>query len=227
MHLPISKCLLNVHTPSYKKTYRQQLDSQKAYAVRHGYLYDSVSLPEDDPGQAKWHKIACLAERLEAYDAVLMLDADCHVREDAPDVCGEIVEGKVIYMARGHSGRFNSGVILALRADKSKRFFQEVLASRGSPVPPQDLVTSEGENSHIIVLARDPLFSGLIQELDYRWNNNRFPDRVDYIRHFSGGPMKKHFRGGVTPDGHLTPGAVSKTERKGVGERLRALFGKR
>ena len=227
MHLPISKCLLNVHTPSCKQKYHQQLDSQKTYAVRHGYRYDSVSLPKEDPGQAKWHKIECLSERLDAYDAVLLLDADCHVREDAPDICSEISEGKLIYMTRGHSGRFNSGVILTLGADESKRFFQEVLASRGRPLAPEDFVSSEGENGHIIALARDPLFSGFIQELDYKWNNNRFPDKVDYIRHFSGGPMKEYFRARAIPVRHLTLSTLSKIEWRGISDQLRALFGKR
>jgi len=99
----------------------------------------------------------------------------------------------MIYMARGPSGRFNSGVIFTLSADESKRFFQEVLASRYKIIQIESFVSSEGENGHIIELSKDPAFTGIIQELDYKWNNNTFPYAPDYIRHFTAALKKEQF----------------------------------
>lgn len=188
------KCILNIHTPKYRDVFREEMNSHEDYAFRHGYRYVSVGLGQEDAGLAKWRKLEILLELLENNDAVLLLDVDCLVRKDAPDICREVVDGKYVYMTRGHSGRWNSGVIFALSAESSQSFFREVLATRNEAIRLENFVSAEGENGHVIQAAQDPRFSSIIQELDYVWNNNRFPGKMDYIRHYGGGPMREFWK---------------------------------
>lgn len=190
----MNKGLLTVLTPSYEQVYVRELASQRDYAARHGYRRHVDRLLKEDAAQAKWRKVEALLEMLDRHEVVLLLDADCIVGEDAPDICQELRPGKSVYMARGHSGRYNSGVILAKGDEDSRRFFRAVLASKDARPRLENFVSEEGENGHVIEAASNPLLAERVHELSYRWNNNRYIDRSDYIRHFSGGPMKEHRR---------------------------------
>lgn len=180
------KCLIHVFTPLYGKRFQRELRSQRAYARRHGYVLRPEPLAAEEPGRAKWRKVASMRNALARFDAVLLLDADCWVAPEAPDICSQIRTGKCLYMARGPSGRFNSGVILALRSAVSREFFGEALAVRKKALRPEHQVSPEGENGHIIMLAQRPKYREHIAILPRRWNNNTYPYRGGYIKHYSG-----------------------------------------
>lgn len=192
-----SKCLLSVSTPDYLRMYDREIQSQRAYAQKYDLRFSPVNPGHVRPGEAKWQKLKQLHTHLLEYDVVLLLDTDCLVREHAPDICAELVEGKWVYMARGVSNRFNSGVMLLVRHQQSIDFVQAILMSRGQRLQPKNIVSAEGENGHVIEMAEHPRFAGIVHELSYRWNNNQYLTQPEYIRHYSG-PMKKwHGRDGL------------------------------
>jgi hypothetical protein len=89
-------------------------------------------------------------------------------------------------MAKGRSGRWNSGVIYIRNSADSWRFFTQVLAQRNESIDACDSV-GWGENGHII--SADKKYK-LVSELALEWNNTYDALLNDYIRHFAAGKLR-------------------------------------
>lgn len=186
-----SLVVLNVHTPRYRRLFRHALSSQRAYAEKFGYSYRSEALRREDAATAKWRKLELVEQLLETHGSVLLLDADCFVLRSAPDVRSELVPGKDIYMARGRSGRYNSGVMLVRATDPGMEFVQRIVRGRFTmEIEAENRVSAAGENGHVIQLSKSPDFAPLIAELDVRWNENKDEGKQAYILHLVTGPLR-------------------------------------
>lgn len=186
-----SLVVLNVHTPRYKRLFRNALSTQRAYAERYGYAYHSEALRQEDAARAKWRKLEMVEQLLKAHGCVLLLDADCFVMDSAPDVREELIPGKDIYMAKGRSGRFNSGVMLVRSTDLATEFVHRIVAGRYTmEIDPENRVSAAGENGHVIQLSMSPEFAPTIAELSSIWNENRTDAGEGYILHLVTGPLR-------------------------------------
>jgi len=86
-------------------------------------------------------------------------------------------------MAYGHSGRLNSGVVMARQSDRSLAFFRAIIADCEGAVPSEDIAPYE--NGHVIKHGKADPVVGIIER---RWNNTADPELDDPIRYFMG-PM--------------------------------------
>lgn len=174
----------------YQWLYAKHIQSQRNYARKWGYHYLAIERPTFSRlgVECCWLKLCVMKAALEkGYHKVLFVDADAQIQPDAPAIDNIIDDDKQIGMAKGYSGRFNSGVILAKRHPTTFAWLEQVLATRGAPVAESDSV-GWGENGHIIQVSKT--FT-CIQELSTRWNNTFDRELNDYIRHFNHGPMRR------------------------------------
>lgn len=119
------------------------------------------------------------------YDWVAYIDADCQIRSETPALELLAVANKSLYMAKGFSGRINSGVMIVKNCEEVKELLKTIYSHCNENVPCADW----GENGHVIYFASQ--WEGL-KIIDQKWNNNADPELKDYIRHFSaGGPMRE------------------------------------
>jgi hypothetical protein len=170
----------------YGGIWRSCIRSHRTYARRWGFHYACVELPWTvPPGEAAWLKVPLIVRALEhgRHAWVLFLDADALVRAHCPDFRRVAVPGRDVYLAPGHSGRVNSGVIMARRSAESLRFFRGIVADCESAVLAED--AAPYENGHVIKHARASRLVGLVER---QWNNTADPGLDDYVRHFTG-PM--------------------------------------
>lgn len=177
----------------YQYLYQDFIATHKAYAQAHGYDFLAISKPGfcSLGMECAWLKLCLLQRALQlGYHRVLFVDADASISPDTPPLDACFQPDKSLYMARGYSGRFNSGVIIACRQAELMVDLERLIAAPHSPIPEEDQV-GWGENGHLINLARQRNYVG---ELDGRWNNNYRPDLADFIRHYSAGPMRALFK---------------------------------
>lgn len=176
----------------YRWAWRACVRSHRRYAARRRFDYAHVDLPWTVPAaEAAWLKLVLLIRVLDAavYDWTLFVDADAELRPRCPDFRSVAVDGPDVYMAHGHSGRLNSGVIIVRRSDHSRRFLRAIVADCDGEVAAPDVAPYE--NGHVIKHGKaDPV----VGVLDRRWNNTSDVGLDDYIRHFTG-PMAA--QGGV------------------------------
>jgi len=177
----------------YQWLYKPHFQGHARYAAKHGYRYQLVTKPGTTllGMESAWLKLSLMLEALKAgYDWVIFVDADTDISDLTPRV--ELLEkdGKSLYVAKGHSGRINSGVLIVRNTLEVRHFFETVIANALKPLPKCDDV-GWGENGHIIHFAHGKNF---IEYIDPRWNNNVDPNLDDYIRHYGGGPLHKHFK---------------------------------
>lgn len=173
----------------YQWAYRSHIKTHSDYAKRIGANHVAVSRPRFTllGIECCWLKLHILKDALIAgYDDVLILDADAWVNDTCPDIRNNEEAGKFIYMAKGYSHRFNSGVLWVKKSKASIEFISTVIDSRLEILPIEDDV-GWGENGHIIHFAKR---SDLVTELDVKWNNTYKSDIVDYIRHYNHGPFR-------------------------------------
>jgi hypothetical protein len=160
--------------------------SHRKFAKHWSFDYACVDLPWTvSPTEAAWLKVPLIIRALEVglYRWVLFLDADTRVRYDSPDFRCVATTDYDVYMAHGHSGRLNSGVIMVRSSERSLDFFRAVLSDCENTVPSED--AAPYENGHIIKHGKANPVVGLLER---RWNNTAERTLVDYIRHFTG-PM--------------------------------------
>jgi hypothetical protein len=166
--------------------WRSCIRSHRQFADRWKFDYACVDLPWTvTPAEAAWLKVPLIIRALEGgcYAWVLFLDADARVRSEGPDFRRVATPGRHVYMAHGHSGRLNSGVIMVRRSEQGLQFFREILSDCEGPVPAED--AAPYENGHVIKHGKA---NPLVGVLERRWNNTADPNLDDYIRHFTG-PM--------------------------------------
>lgn len=174
----------------YHFFYRKQLKSHARYAERIGAAYVNVSRPYFSllGVECCWLKLCLLKAAIErGYEHVLFLDADAYVQPSCPDIRDVTAPNNAFYMAKGYTGRFNSGVVLAQQHKATLPFLNQLLASRFQAIPLRDSV-GWGENGHIIHFAKNTDFIGT---LAVEWNNTYDATCNDYIRHFNFGPMRQ------------------------------------
>ncbi len=187
--------IFSIAMNGYYWEYKKNLQTQAAYAMRHGYRYVVIDRPQISllGMECAWLKVALMSEALKAgYDWVMFVDADAEIKPSAPAIESLRCEGKSIYLAKGFSGRVNSGVLIASRAEASEAFFDQVLAEHAKALPPEDDV-GWGENGHIIHFAKK---NPAVKLISARWNNNRDPYLRDHIRHYSAGPLRAYYQPG-------------------------------
>ena len=175
----------------YQWIYRDLIASQRRYCDRHGYDYVMVQKPGFTPllKECAWLKLPLAADALRAGRPwVLFLDADVRISDSAPAIESTFVSGNTFYLAKGRSGRINSGVIVATNTIDSIKMLDDIVAAAQRPIPAEDDV-GWGENGHVIHYLKD---SQLFHELNTRWNNTTNPGSSDYFRHYTG-PMKDEF----------------------------------
>lgn len=184
--------VFSVAVNGYHWRYRRLLNTQKQYAERHGYHYVVIDRPLFSVlgNETAWLKLSIARWALESgYQRVFYIDADAEVRDTTPALDTIIEADKSIYAARGYSGRINSGVLLFVNTPAARGFLDKVIDNIDTPLPIEDDV-GWGENGHIIHFLHN---ESAFYELPATWNNNHSPDLIDYIRHYSAGPLRKYY----------------------------------
>ncbi|MEM7099133.1 MAG: hypothetical protein AAF541_12805 [Pseudomonadota bacterium] len=174
--------VLTVALGGYRLVFDKLIASHSRYAQRHGYQHALIDKAgKIHPHAAPWLKLSLAKEALlRNYDVVLVVDADCLIRQDTPAIATVWKQDKYVYGVKGFSGRLNSGFLVFKRCPEVLELLELTLDSCERPVDGQDW----GENGHLIY------FSHSYSELAYLprcWNNNCDPSARDYVRHFCGG----------------------------------------
>jgi hypothetical protein len=183
--------MFSVALGGYHWQFADAIATHRRYAARHGYEYVLVSRPRRvGRNDSAWLKVPLMSLALQnGCDWAAFVDADAAFQPKAPPLTTLAEPGKHLYMARGASGRVNSGVMLARNCKHTKEFFCDVLEA-ASHTPPPDCDLGWSENGHIIWLAHD---LDCLKLLDQRWNNTQAPKLDDYIRHYTGA-LRCHYR---------------------------------
>jgi hypothetical protein len=184
--------ILSIALNGYQWMYKKELGSHFKYAQRHGYEYQAVTRPyiSELGVECCWLKLTLMrAALLSGYDNVLFLDADTMVNSNCPRLTDAFQTGKYIYMAKGYSNRFNSGVLIARNNEQTITWLTRIINARFNPIDKENEV-GWGENGHVIELSKGVTF---IAELDQKWNNTYNYQLNDYIRHHNCGPMRTGF----------------------------------
>ena len=176
----------------YQYYYKDNINSHREYSERYGYDYQCVSKPIVSATgiECAWLKIPLiLAAFRRGYKWVMFIDADARINESCPSISEFEDFTESIFMARGYSERFNSGVIITRNQKESSDFFNKIITERNKSLPEEDNV-GWGENGHVIHFSRN---NPNVRKIDKVWNNNHTIELDDYIRHFSAGPMRSLF----------------------------------
>lgn len=181
--------IFSIALNGYQWRYRNHLASHRRYAQKHNYHYQVVTKPFFSPLgiECCWLKLTLMHTALLAgYQQVMFLDADTHVHDHCPPLQSILIPTKCIYMAKGYSKRFNSGVMIVSNCQQARDWIHQIIKNRHQPVEPRHDV-GWGENSHIISHSEDCQF---IKELAKKWNNTNELNLNDYIRHHNHGPLR-------------------------------------
>ncbi|WP_125720629.1 hypothetical protein [Pseudoalteromonas rubra] len=190
MHFAQSDTLIfSVALNGYQWRYRRYLNSQREYAKRMGYDYVVVTRPWLNRLGAEccWLKLFLLKAALQAgYRQVLFVDADACIQPACPALDTIYQPDKFLYLARGQSGAFNSGVMLMRNCPQAIAWLDILITSMTEPVAESQGI-GWGENGHVIHYATG---CAGVAELQKHWNNTFDAHLDDYIRHFNYGPLK-------------------------------------
>ena len=184
--------VLSIALNGYQWMYHRELKSHKEFANKHGYTHEAVTKPVVTAlgVECCWLKLTLMRTALlSGYDTVLFIDADAMVKPNTPELAKIYQPGKFIYMAKGHSNRFNSGVFIARKNTKTIAWLTKVIDARFNEVKIENNV-GWGENGHVIEFSKGVPF---IAELEQKWNNTFDYQLNDYIRHSNCGPMRTHY----------------------------------
>jgi hypothetical protein len=173
----------------YQWMYKKELSTHKSYANTYGYDYQSITRPSFSAlgVECCWLKLTLMRSALSAgYDTIMFIDADATVQENCPALESIFIETKHLYMAKGHSQRFNSGVLIAQNTPQIAEWLTRVIESRSQPIEAKNSV-GWGENGHIIELSNNCSF---ICEIEQKWNNTYDHQLNDFIQHKNCGPLR-------------------------------------
>jgi hypothetical protein len=185
----IRPLVFSIGLNGYGLRYRSCVASHRAYARRHRLDYRLIAWRPPlvrDASLTAWAKLPLLRRALAEREWVMAIDVDCLVTDQAPAFPAVERDDRSLYMTKGHSGRFNSGVIIARHDLRVLGLLDDMIASSDAPLPKED--DAPWENGVVIHYTRGRSF---VSELDRRWNNNIAPTDSDYVRHFTG-PMRAH-----------------------------------
>lgn len=184
--------IISVAMNGHQWLYRPLTDSHEQYSKAQGYHYVHVCKPTLSilGIEVAWLKISLAISALKAgYNLVALLDADTRIAQQTPALESLMQHHKHIYVANGFSGRPNTGVLILRNSTQTIDFLEEMIRIALCPMPEESNV-GWGENGQFIELAKD---NPIIEIIDRRWNNNASPDFDDFIRHYSAGPMRRHY----------------------------------
>lgn len=184
--------ILSIALNGYQWIYKKELDSHKRYANKNGYDYQAITRPYFSSlgVECCWLKLTLMrAALLAGYQHVMFIDADAMVKHNCPPVEILFIDNKHIYMAKGYSNRFNSGVLIVQNNTQVTDWLTRVIDSRMSNVANENSV-GWGENGHIIELSQNCPF---ICEIDQKWNNTYDHHMADFIHHKNCGPLRTGF----------------------------------
>lgn len=166
--------------------------SHEQYAARHGYEYQLIGRGSETPlaMEVAWLKIPLLVAAIDrGHDWIMFIDSDAAFDAECPAFDVVQQPGKDVYLANGHSGRPNSGVIILRNSASARNFLIQTLELIGRRLPRQHQV-GWGENGAVIhVSSRSPTRA----LIDPRWNNNHTPGMKSHIYHYSAGPMRDEY----------------------------------
>jgi hypothetical protein len=191
-HMQDKTLILSIALNGYQWMYQRELKSHRRYAQKYGYVHQAVTRPFVSAlgVECCWLKLTLMrAALLSGYENVLFLDADTMVSQNCPELTDVFQSDKYIYMAKGYSNRFNSGVLLARNNIKTIQWLTQIIDARFNKVQSENDV-GWGENGHVIELSKGVPF---IVELEQKWNNTFDYQLTDYIRHRNCGPMRTGF----------------------------------
>lgn len=181
--------VLSVATPDYARQWRFCIDSQKTYCSRNQYDHRVID-PTRSKLHPKWTKLELAIDQLTRGNDVLLIDADAEISRTCPPFTRVLSDHPRhdIFFVRGISGRPNSGVMI-LRGGKDSiavQLLNACLSTRLETVPPDDFVTAEGENGHIIWQLQKTPFAQSAHELDRSWNCS-IPEQAEtaFVRHYT------------------------------------------
>lgn len=181
--------IFSIALNGYQWMYQKELTSHHHYAKKFSYDYQAVTRPYFSSlgVECCWLKLTLMRTALLAgYECVVFIDADAMVQPDCPAVETLFMTNKYLYMAKGYSNRFNSGVMIARQHKHVIDWLTDVIDSRMLNVLDENSV-GWGENGHIIELSHNCSF---ICEIDQKWNNTYDFLMIDFIRHQNYGPLR-------------------------------------
>jgi len=181
--------IFSIALNGYQWKYSKHLQSHSQYANKYGYHYQVVTQPHFSKlgVECCWLKLTLMYEALLAgYKQVVFLDADALVQSGCPEIESVLAEGKYLYLAKGYSGRFNSGVIIVKNNINVINWIANVINNRNKSVEIENDV-GWGENGHIIEYSNNCDF---VQEISQVWNNTYDTNMVSFIRHQNSGPLR-------------------------------------
>lgn len=184
--------IFSIALNGYQWMYKKELESHKHYANKYDYDYQAVTRPYFSSlgVECCWLKLTLMRTALAAgYQRVMFIDADAKVTRNCPAIETLFIDNKHIYMAKGYSNRFNSGVLIVRNNKQVIDWLTRVIDSRMLSVANKNSV-GWGENGHIIELSQNCPF---IQEIDQRWNNTYDHNMTDFIHHKNCGPLRTGF----------------------------------
>jgi hypothetical protein len=130
------------------------------------------------------------------YQRIFFVDADCSIACSAPPIFSVIdLEYKPLWIAKGKSNTYNSGVVAVANTDITKFFFRQLLDNGHNPVPIED--EAPYENGHFIHYLNESKIAGELEHNE--WNNNSMLDPKSYIQHYSGGNLRKYYNSILAP----------------------------
>ena len=184
--------VFSIALKGYSTIFRNCIRSHQKYCKRHGFQYVCVKRSPGalSPSEAAWLKLFLLREALaKNYNWVAFIDADCEIRDHAPSfnrTFRKFPVDKSIFMAKGFSGRINSGVIFMKKQPGAIDYLKKVIENGDNAVPPEDEALYE--NGHMIHYGKNDPNIRIIEFA--KWNNNRELNPESFIQHYSGGILR-------------------------------------
>lgn len=181
--------VLSIATPDYARQWRFCIDSQKTYCARNQFEHRVID-PTGSKLHPKWTKFELAIDQLTRGNDVFLIDADAEISKTCPPFTRVLSDHPQhdIFFVRGISGRPNSGVLM-LRGGKDSvavQLLNACLSTRLETVPPDDFVTADGENGHVIWQLKKAPFAQSSHELDRTWNCS-IPEQAEtaFVRHYT------------------------------------------
>jgi hypothetical protein len=171
-----------VASQDYVKKYNKCINSQQAYCIKNNYKY-ILDTNEDRIVTKKdwyWKKIEGLPYLFKEADAIVLIDADCTIKDNCPPI-ESVLSEKSIYYVLGISNRPNSGFLIIKSNETGSNFINEVLKRRYIPSP--EIHKSKGENGVVIWVLSEMDDK---HELPLKWNCSQ-PNFINdaYIIHYT------------------------------------------
>lgn len=186
-------CIISVATCGYNYLFSKLIQSQKLYAKKYNYNYFCItSTPwKINPNIAAWLKIALVKKLMEnGQEKIFFIDSDCLIRSSAPPIFESYnFDTYPMWIAKGKSARYNSGVFALKSCEKMKKLMSTLIKTSAYKVPKKD--EAPYENGHIIYHLNKRNDIGILDHI--LWNNNSFYNESSFVQHFSGGALRKMY----------------------------------